>query len=170
MKIRPAARQAAQDLGLEGDLDSHEERLRKLYRALRKKGALPGALPASTVESAAEELRQYSRAAYAGREERRRQLGEELVAKEREAEALGLDISERDLLPLLGRLRTEKEQLDTFIFGGVDFAIGTLMEKGLSADQAEAEIETRAARFPQVKEELEVVKRIWKLREMLPPS
>jgi hypothetical protein len=153
MKVRAAAREAAQQLGLKGSLKTHEERLRAKYRRLEKAGQLP------TAEQKSETAKRQIRAMYAERAATEARLRRELANLERQAVEMGIDISNPNLFYLLASLRREEARLGS--------PIALLAEEFPTVEQALAEWESREKRLPEVKEALKVVAEISERRSAL---
>jgi hypothetical protein len=158
MKVRTAAHQVVRELGYEGRLETHEERLRRRYRNLRDRKELPSG-------SGIDATRRFVRQAYAAREEDRARVAKELAAKEQEANALGIDISEPDLSALLQRLDQERSKLQFFLYGGAEVTAGLMIAKHRLPEEADAEIVSSAAQFQALKKELKLVEEIRRLRD-----
>jgi len=154
MKVRAAAREAAQRLGLEGPVKTHEERLRAKYRRLDKAGQLP------TAESRRQAVEQAIREKYAERAATETRLRRELADLERKAIEMGIDISNPNLSDLLASLRREEARL-----GSHDIAL--LIEECSTVEQALSEWESRQKRLPRVKEALKAVIEISERRSAL---
>jgi hypothetical protein len=151
--VRGAAREAARQLGLPGQLSTHEDRLKKKYAKLRDAEQLP-AVPEDAVLAIAG---RYIREAYAAREAGMQRLKDELAAMEQEAVALGFDISDPDLDPLIQELGREVDRFDLVAGGDLGMAVGILMERRLPVEAAVAEYELARTRSKQLKKGLELL-------------
>jgi hypothetical protein len=143
--------------GFPGKLSAHVERLRKKYRRLKKVNQLPKAGRAGRLERRAEDIRQYFKSRKADTDEAKLRL----VEKEREAEALGLDITRQDLFEYQRELERRKESLETPAMGSMLFAGSWFLEQGITDPEEAVASSLRAV------EELELIeKQIEVLREL----
>ncbi|HVT60980.1 MAG TPA: hypothetical protein VHR45_21635 [Thermoanaerobaculia bacterium] len=161
MKLRAVAREAARQLGLIGQRATIEDRLRHKYAEQEKAGHLPA------VESSPDFVRSYMQDAYASRAAREARLREDLAAKEEEAIALGLRLPPKDLLVYLRVLEGEKENTEIYARGSAEIVTALLMEKGLSAAEADTRYLAIQERYQQLEKEVEVVRAIYEKRRAL---
>jgi hypothetical protein len=163
LKVRAAAREATKRLRLPGNPDTHEERLRSKFRRLGVDGDLP------PVQGPLDRAKAEIRHVYAAREEARVQRREQLAAREKEAELLGLaaDIARReDLSAFLKRLELEMEGLELYARDS-SVLVPLLMEQCATAEEAEARLTANVERFHQLQKQVEVVRDIHNLRTFL---
>lgn len=158
MKVRAAAREAAKQLGLRGQQGTIEDRLRHKYAELEAAGELP------LVESSPDFIRKYMQDAYASHAVRLARLREELAAKEQEAIALGFHVPSQDLLVFLRVLEAEMEGTEIYARGPADIVTALMMEKRLSATDADAQYVALRERHEMLKRQVEIVRAIYEKR------
>jgi hypothetical protein len=163
LTIRAAAREATKRLRLPGNPKTHEERLRRKFRRLRVAEKLPAFQ--RPLDRAKAEIRE----TYAAREAVRAQRTEQLAAREKEAELLGLaaDIDRReDLSAFLKRLELEMEGLELYARDS-SLLVPLLMEQCPTTEEAEEKLAANVERFHLLQKQVEVVRDIHNLRTFL---
>jgi hypothetical protein len=161
MSRRLAAETAAREL-LTGVPSSHVERLRKKYAAREQAGDLP------PVENTVDRRRREIQETLVAIESKKKELREQIAAKEQEAASLGLDTTNRrDLNVVLMMLKHERENCELILHGPPDIAIDRILAAGLSVTEADAQFLELAQRYEQVKKEEEVLREIVHLRASL---
>lgn len=157
---RRAAKAAEASLGLpRGTWES----LRKSYAARRNAGTLPA------IESRTDVTKRMIREGIVARERWKEGLRAQLATKEEEAAALGLNITGiKDWSVLLRSMRHERDQYVMQVHSP-DVALNTALEKGLTADEADAWFSDLTVRYEKIKKVLEILEAIEKLQMALKP-
>jgi len=159
--VRAAARAAAKSLGLPGKLSTHEERLRKLYRKLKRSGELP---KVQTSSDKREEIKKL----YAARDAKREEMRRELAEAETEAEALGIKLQGENLVVLKTFLSDVHYNISLLKNLPAEHAYSTFMNRGVeTADEALAAYDKAIEELPLLEKKIEVLDKVSRLRFML---
>lgn len=157
--VAGAAAEAAR--GMKGPSARNVERLRKKYRKLQAEGGLPEAGEEARLERRARAIRAF----YASRKSEINEAKRQLIALETEAESLGIDPRTEDLYALEQRLTQEKESMELFVRGPVDFALNGFLQRGvIEPDEAIAHMATTTKKFLALEKKVEMVRRLRHLR------